>query len=229
MRQNIKLYSQIWSNCRYNEIPICNGYAYLMNKKVNVSTSSGANVESVSLAVSSRIKEHRKKQKLSLDFLAKKAGVSKGMLVEVEKGTANPSISILCKLSAALGISVAEIVNVAQEPKINVIQAEDIPVLWQGPSGGKACLLAGTKGPDMIELWQWTIMPGEKFESSGHPHGTNELLHVDQGKLTLDIDGEKTELKQGSSAIARTDMPHQYINNTSDIIIFTMCVAELHR
>ena len=55
-------------------------------------------------------------QKLSLDELSRRAGVSKGMLVEIEKGSANPSIAILCKLAAALGLSVADIVNVTRAP-----------------------------------------------------------------------------------------------------------------
>lgn len=38
------------------------------------------------------------------------------MLVEIEKGSANPSIAILCKLAAALGLSVADIVNVTRAP-----------------------------------------------------------------------------------------------------------------
>ena len=62
------------------------------------------------------------------------------------KGAANPSIAILCKLAAALGVSVADIVNVSSEPQIHIIQEEAIPVLWQGAQGGYARLLAGTAG-----------------------------------------------------------------------------------
>ncbi len=72
-----------------------------MNKKVNRPTEFGADVQTVSEAVSHRIKQQRKSQKLSLDELSRRAGVSKGMLVEIEKGAANPSIAILCKLAAA--------------------------------------------------------------------------------------------------------------------------------
>lgn len=52
--------------------------------------------------------------------------------MEIEKGAANPSIAILCKLAAALGISVADIVNVSSEPLVHVIEEAAIPVLWQG-------------------------------------------------------------------------------------------------
>ncbi len=71
---------------------------------------------------------------MSLDELSRRASISKGMLVEMEKA-ANPSITILCKLAAALGVSVADIVNVASEPALHIIPAEQIPTLWQGPLG----------------------------------------------------------------------------------------------
>ena len=103
-----------------------------MTDKVNIMTDSGADIAQVSLAVASRIRSWRKDKKLSLDELSRRASVSKGMLVEIEKGAANPSIAILCKLAAALGVSVADIVNVSSEPLVHLIEETAIPVLWQG-------------------------------------------------------------------------------------------------
>lgn len=45
----------------------------------------------------------RREHTLTLDELSRRSGVSKGMLVEIEKGEANPSIAILCKVAAASG------------------------------------------------------------------------------------------------------------------------------
>lgn len=72
---------------------------------------------------------------MSLDELSRRASISKGMLVEMEKEAANPSIAILCKLAAALGVSVADIVNVASEPALHIIPAEQIPHPLARPAG----------------------------------------------------------------------------------------------
>lgn len=120
-----------------------------MNVKVNITTDSGSDVDQVSRAVATRLKAYRKAKKMSLDELSRRASISKGMLVEMEKEAANPSIAILCKLAAALGVSVADIVNVSSEPALHIIPAEQIPTLWQGPLGGSARLLAGTAGPNV--------------------------------------------------------------------------------
>lgn len=200
-----------------------------MTKKVNISTESGADVQTVSEAVATKLKEHRKKQKLTLDELSRRAGVSKGMLVEIEKCDANPSIAILCKISAALGVSVADIVNVTSAPSVHLIEGKDIPTLWTGPKGGSARLLAGTSGPNMIELWRWEMEPGELFESPGHPQGTFELFHVEQGQLRVKVDETELIIPTGCSAVAKTDVPHRYANEGESRLIFTMTVAELHQ
>ncbi|MGV1167979.1 helix-turn-helix domain-containing protein [Enterobacter asburiae] len=200
-----------------------------MTDKVNIMTDSGADVAQVSLAVANRIRNWRKEKKLSLDELSRRASVSKGMLVEIEKGAANPSIAILCKLAAALGISVADIVNVSSEPLVHVIEEATIPVLWQGALGGRARLLAGTAGPDMIELWKWEMQPGERFTSPGHPAGTCELLHVNEGVLTLTVDETVTQVNAGASAVAKTEAAHGYANESDTVLRFTMTVAEFHR
>ncbi|MBA4707311.1 helix-turn-helix domain-containing protein [Aquitalea magnusonii] len=198
-----------------------------MSKTVNIMTDPGADAESISAALANRLKQHRKEQKLSLDELSRRAGVSKGMLVEIEKGSANPSIAILCKLAAALGLSVADIVNVASTPAIHIIEQADIPRLWSGSSGGSARLLAGSSGPDMVELWRWEMHPGEVFTSQGHPQGTFELFHVEQGELQLGVGDDVHTLRTGSAAVARTDAPHHYANQSDELLVFTMTVAEL--
>ena len=46
-------------------------------------------------AVGSRLQEVRKAQKLSLDELSRRAGVSKSMLSEVERNQANPTVAVV--------------------------------------------------------------------------------------------------------------------------------------
>ncbi|ECG8259814.1 helix-turn-helix domain-containing protein [Salmonella bongori] len=200
-----------------------------MTKKVNLSTVSGADVSTINEAVSQRIKQFRRQKKMSLDELARCSGVSKGMLVEIEGCKANPSIALLCKIAAAMGVAVADIVNVASEPRVHLIDRNDIAVLWRGEKGGSAKLMAGTSGPDMVELWQWVMHPGEKYASEGHPVGTCELLFVNRGTLMLTVDDSRFIIGEGCSAVARTDMPHAYLNDTHEVVEFTMTVSEKHR
>ncbi|WP_308751025.1 helix-turn-helix transcriptional regulator [uncultured Citrobacter sp.] len=197
-----------------------------MTKKVNLMTDAGADVSTVNEAVSQRIKQYRKQKKMSLDELSRQANVSKGALVEIEGCKANPSIALLCRLAAAMGVSVADFVDVGTKPTVHLIAEGEIPELWNGDKGGRARLLAGSGGPDMTELWMWEMQPGEKFASPGHSTGTLELFYVQTGTLTLGVQEHLYLVNSGCSATAKTDVPHFYENRGESPLIFIMTVNE---
>lgn len=178
--------------------------------------------------ISTRIRTRRQARKLSLDALAARSGVSKGMLVQIEKGTTNPSIGTLCRVAAALGASIADLVDAAPSVDQDVVLAPVPRRLWKGRHGGYATLLVGSSGPDMLELWDWELRPRERYDAIAHPAGTIELVHVTQGRLAL-IFGSTTYLvSAGKAATAFTDRPHAYACVGARSVRFTMVVMEWH-
>jgi transcriptional regulator with XRE-family HTH domain len=178
--------------------------------------------------VASRIRARREERRLSLDRLADLSQVSKGLLVHIENGRANPSIATLCKVAAALGASVADLVQGSGQQPADVLPAGAPRLLWRGPKGGTATLLVGSTGPDMLELWLWTLRPGERYDAPAHPEGTQELIHVEQGSLGLGFGEVRYVIAAGGSAIAHTDRPHAYAAEGKRPVRFTMVVAEWH-
>ena len=87
-------------------------------------------------AVAQRISSLRKAQDLTFDALAMRAGVSKGTLVQIEQERANPSISTLCRLAAALGVSVADLVAPASEAQsmVSLVGAKREPQTVDWPA-----------------------------------------------------------------------------------------------
>lgn len=178
--------------------------------------------------VSTRIRERRNGKRLSLDRLAALASVSKGVLVQIENGNANPSIATLCKVAAALGVSVADLVQVSGQHPAEVLPAGAPRLLWRGPRGGSATLLVGSTGPDMLELWTWELRPGERYDAQAHSQGTEELIHVVRGRLALAFGDVSYVIESGGSAVAHTDRPHAYACDGKKPVQFTMVVAEWH-
>jgi transcriptional regulator with XRE-family HTH domain len=205
-------------------------YHIIMTDTAHTPTITRADKQEAALAaaVSARLFELRKAQGLSFDALAQKAGVAKGTLVQIEQQRGNPSISTLCRLAAALDVSVADLVapTEATTQAVTLLGRDDARQLWTGPFGGTATLLAGTQGPDMLEIWQWVLMPGESFEAAVHGAGTRELIHVTEGTLALTVDGATHLVTAGGSAIALTDRPHAYANPGKEPLRFTMIVHE---
>lgn len=205
-------------------------YAIIMTKSTTTALNDIATAQEAAIAalVAERIGSLRREKKLSFDALSQLAGVSKGTLVQIEQQRANPSISTLCRLAAALEVSVADLVappGVGAQA-VTLVSGAQARQLWTGPEGGAAVLLAGTTGPDMLEIWDWILMPNERFEAAVHGRGTRELLHVTEGSLVLEVDGTTHLIAAGMSAIALTDRPHTYANPANEPVRFSMTVHE---
>lgn len=186
--------------------------------------------EAMSQALGRRLVGLRRERGLSLDRLAQASGVSKGMLVQMEAGRANPSIATLCRTAAGLGVAVAELLERDAAPsRVRVVPPGSGAVLWRGPQGGSARLLVGSTGPDMLELWAWELHPGERHDSEAHPAGTTELLEVHAGTLALDVGGEVHHVPAGGAALAATDRAHAYFCSGVETVRWTMAVHEPHR
>lgn len=187
-----------------------------------------ASGDEVNGLIARRIAQLRKGQHLSFDALAVRSGISKGMLVAIEQGAANPSISTLCKLAATLRVSLTDLLtgDVAPSDAVRILPPRDAKDLWQGAKGGCATLLVGSQGPDMLELWEWTLHPGEEFRSKGHPAGTLEIIAVAEGTLAVEVDGIDHLVAAKHRAVAKTDRPHSYKCHGRRRTRFNMVVHE---
>jgi len=182
--------------------------------------------DAVGAAVARNLVDLRRRRGLSLEQLAQRSGVSKGMLVQIEQGRTNPSIATLCRVANGLGVAVARFVEVGEAPTVRLVRAAEAPVLWRGAGDGFARLLVGSDAPDCVELWEWRIAPGDAFAGEAHPAGTRELLHVLEGDLDLEIEQTRQRVGTGDSVIFRADRPHRYANAGAALLRLVMVVAE---
>src|SRR5882724_6871579 len=58
-----------------------------------------------------RLRQLRSQRELTIAQLAEKAGVSSGMISQIERGNSNPSIKTLQRLRAALGVNLWEFLD----------------------------------------------------------------------------------------------------------------------
>ena len=179
------------------------------------------------LTLASHIRDIRQRQKLSLDGLARRSGLSKGTVVALEQGKANPSIGILCRLAAAFSLSVTDLLG---DPPTGVpessIERTASKTLWESASGSFARLHASTSGRTMFELWSWRLMPGDVFHSDAHSPDTRELITVMEGRLQITVGSETLVLAPGESARLVTDQAHSYAATVDQPAVFTMSVLE---
>ena len=73
-------------------------------------------------------------------------------------------------------------------------------------------LVAGTDPPDVVELWDWTLEPGEEHRTEAHATGTRELLLVLAGEVALRSGRRRRCWRPATSAQFAGDVPHGYAN-----------------
>jgi transcriptional regulator with XRE-family HTH domain len=180
----------------------------------------------VASAVARNTRRLRTARGWSLDQLASRSGVSKGMLVHLEGARTNPSLGTMCKIAETLGVSLAALVELHEAPTVRVVQPAETAPLWAGLEGSSGDLLVGSDERDHIELWRWTLSPGDRHASEAHVEGTREMLHVVDGTLTLEVEGVAYAVAAGGAALFHADRPHAYANDRRRPLRFVMLVLQ---
>jgi transcriptional regulator with XRE-family HTH domain len=196
-----------------------------LTRKENILTGRSTEVNAVAASIAKHVRALRQARSWSLDELANRSGVSKGMVVQIEGARTNPSIGTLCRLAEAFGVSIGRLVEASAEPVVRVVRADEPPVLWKGAAGGAARLLRGVNDPAFVELWEWRLEPGERHASGDHAPGTRELVYVHAGSFTVVVDLEPHEVKTGETIDLRADRPHEYRNDGAEPVLLTMVVV----
>ncbi len=176
--------------------------------------------------IGTRVRHERRARRWTQEQLCEASGVSRRMLVTVEQGTANPSIGTLLKLSDALGVALAALVEQPRTVSVTVTPTGTGPVLWSSAEGGRAVLVASTTPPDVVELWDWTLGPADSYASEAHVAGTRELLHVLEGDVVVEVDGQQHALGVGDAVSFSGDAPHAYVNPGTAAARFSLSVFE---
>jgi transcriptional regulator with XRE-family HTH domain len=180
----------------------------------------------LSAAIGAKVRSERHAREWTLDQLSELAGVSRRMIINVEQGTANPSVTTLLRISDALGIGLQALVAVPQTKSMQVVRSGEGAPLWTGSGGGRGILLAGTSPPDVLELWDWTLGPGDRHDSEAHVRGTKEILQVLEGTVIVEVAGRGEVLGVGDAISFASDVAHSYANEAATGARFSLTVFE---
>lgn len=169
-----------------------------------------AEAEAALRTLAHNVRTARTRAGLSLDELGRRAKVSKGALVGLEKAQGNPNFATLVRLADTLGVSVSALMEGPAEGRVRVVTADAVMPLWTGAQGSEARLMLTTSGPTPVEVWRWNLEPGEEYPSHPHQAGVVETVSVTAGRMTLIVDGTEHTVEAGQTATFEGDAPHTY-------------------
>ena len=129
-----------------------------------------------------RCAAERERVGLSLTELARRAGLAKSTLSQLESGTGNPSVETLWALAVALDV-----------PFSRLVEPPPPPSGWCGPAKGRGSpaeqadfagtLLAAGTPHTRRDIYVITVEPGAGRQAQPHIPGTVEHLIVSAGRI----------------------------------------------
>ena len=165
------------------------------------------------------LKRVRTSKGMSLDVVAEQTGVSKSMLAQIERGTANPSIGVLGKIVSGLRLSFDELI---QTPPLDayLVRVEETIPIKEIPGQYRVWNCFPIEDNNTVEIYRIDILPGGVYSSGSHGERTREYVTVMDGELVVELaDGEHVITKADAFRF-ESDQPHWYRNRGEEKVRF---------
>ncbi|GEN34918.1 MULTISPECIES: helix-turn-helix domain-containing protein [Aneurinibacillus] len=165
------------------------------------------------------VKNARKEQRLTLEELSERSGVSRSMLSKIEREEKNPTIQVACQIAEALHMTLSQLLG-EHEKRESLFIPKDKRLVYQDEQSGFSRYLLSPSLPSRgIEFILNVIPPGQE---SGvfppHKRGVKEYITVANGALRVILGKDLTEydLQEGDSLYFEADVEHQFINTGTE-------------
>jgi transcriptional regulator with XRE-family HTH domain len=164
-------------------------------------------------AVGPNLRRLRSRRGLSLERLARRSGVSRAMLSQIELGQSAPTINLLWKVARALDVPFSGLLDRPDEVAPIIVPARAGHLLTnQAGTFTSRALFPVDERRRRAEFYELRLKPRGEEQASPHPPGTTENLVVAAGAVEIDIDQARHPLAVGDAIVFAGDVPHAYRN-----------------
>jgi XRE family transcriptional regulator, regulator of sulfur utilization len=165
--------------------------------------------------IAQNVRQLRQSRNLTQEQLARLSGVPRPTWSNLESGAANPTVSVLARVAAALQVPVEELIS-PPKAQTKLYLADSIPRKQRGGVLIRKLLPDYLQG---LELDRLELPPRSHMTGVPHRLGTREYLACESGQVELVVSGEKYELSQGDVVVFRGDQKHSYANKGSKMAV----------
>jgi transcriptional regulator with XRE-family HTH domain len=172
--------------------------------------------------VAGNVRRLRQARRLSQAALAENAGISRRMIVGIERDGANVSLSTLDRLAAALGTSLAALIRAPDAPDSRRIES----TAWRGADpASRGVLLGSAPASREAELWLWSLAEGETYASEADSGNWHEMLLVIEGRLAIEMADARHDIAAGDFLIFSSAEPYIFVNAGPGAVRFARSVV----
>jgi transcriptional regulator with XRE-family HTH domain len=159
--------------------------------------------------IADSLRRERRRAGLTLSEVARRAGVSKSTLSQLESGAGNPSLETLWALAVTLDVPFSRLVD-PPRPRPQLIRAGEGPVVAAADADYRATLLAACPPGARRDIYSIAAEPGSQRTSEPHLRGVIEHVIVSAGRALVGVDSEPLELQPGDYTAYPADVRHVF-------------------
>jgi transcriptional regulator with XRE-family HTH domain len=159
--------------------------------------------------IAASLRTERRRAGLSLAEVARRAGIAKSTLSQLESGAGNPSVETLWALGVALDVPFSRLVE-PPRPQVQVIRYGEGPAVYSERANYVATLLASCPPNARRDIYLLTVQPGTPRQSDPHMPGVVEHVVVSTGRALLGVADDPVELAPGDYMAYPGDQPHVF-------------------
>ena len=174
-------------------------------------------------AVGGRDRSARQRRGLALRTLSAQAGVSIGLLSEIERGLTDPSLQTLRHVARALDVPLFDFFAPPEPTPVAVIR-RDRRVGLAAPQSGVTYTRV-SHGAGHLEMLEGTLAPGGASSPEPWAHSSEECVLVTAGQVSVEVGGETHALEIGDSCYFDSRLPHRYVNHGDAPAVFVVAVT----
>jgi transcriptional regulator with XRE-family HTH domain len=159
--------------------------------------------------IAASLRRERRRSGLSLTEVARRAGIAKSTLSQLESGTGNPSLETLWAICVALDAPFSRLLD-PPRPHTEVIRADEGPTVAAAEADYRATLLAACPPGARRDVYRIQAEPGHARASEPHMPGVVEHVMIGAGRALVGVAGEAAELRPGDYIRYPGDVPHVF-------------------
>ncbi|USY23066.1 XRE family transcriptional regulator [Nocardiopsis exhalans] len=167
----------------------------------------------------------RRDRGLSGTALAELSGVSRAMISRIENGDAQPTASLLGRLSGALGITLSELIAQAEQGDRRLARLDQQPV-WTDPETGYRRRAVSPTSGGALELVEVELPAGARVAYPREVYTfTRHQIWVLQGTLAFREGAVEHVLERGDCLQLGAPAPCEYRNPTEESCRYLVAIT----
>lgn len=185
----------------------------------------------IDIDIGGRLKAARVARRMSQRELARKSGVTNGLISQIEQNHSSPSVSSLKRILDAMPMSLSEFFADEFGDRMRIFfraaelrELNPVKVFRGGAAGDISLRQVGDSSAHSIQMLHERYPPGADTGADKYAHESEEAGIVVSGRIEVTVGDQTAELGPGDAYLFDSRVPHRFRNTgEEECVVISAC------